>query len=32
MTDTVPDILAKIIADKRTHVAERKAAVPFSEV
>ena len=32
MTDTVPDILAKIIADKRIHIAERKAAMSFSEV
>ncbi|MEI8394131.1 MAG: indole-3-glycerol phosphate synthase TrpC [Rhodospirillaceae bacterium] len=29
---TVPDILAKICADKQIHVAERKAAVPFSEL
>ena len=32
MTEAVPDILAKIISDKRSHIAERKAAVPFSEV
>ena len=32
MTGTVPDVLAKIIADKRVHVTERKAALPFSEV
>ena len=32
MTLAIPDVLAKILADKRTHVAERKAALPFSEV
>jgi len=32
MADAVPDVLAKICADKRAHIAERKAAVPFSEL
>ena len=32
MADAVPDVLARICADKRAHVAERKAAVPLSEL
>ena len=32
MGETVPDVLARICADKREHVARRKAAQPFSEL
>jgi indole-3-glycerol phosphate synthase len=32
MADAVPDVLARICADKRAHIAERKAAVSFSEL
>jgi indole-3-glycerol phosphate synthase len=32
MAESVPDVLARICADKRAHIVERKAAIPFSEL
>jgi indole-3-glycerol phosphate synthase len=32
MADAVPDVLARICADKHVHIAERKSAVSFSEL